>query len=322
MKVLVTGTRGFVGAAIERRLLAAGHTVVGAVRRRDLGAREVFLDLGEQAPIRGLPGDIEAVVHSAAMLATSRFSRETMVVNAGGTRRLLDWAGAAGVRHFVQISSIGAYGADCVGEDRREDTGLCWFPLMPAYLRSKAQAERHILAAGVPYTILRLPAVFGAGDTVVTPAIVPALLRAGVPRISGRDPRVSTLWVQNAAEAVAAVLARGPLRDAFNLTDGAARWSEFVGAFAAALGREVGWQKQGMHTLLTRSEDNENMYLVTTGHFGAHFPADKLLAALPALAFADWRDGVREAALAYRAAHGDEPVRAGLAGRQRRAGSV
>ena len=57
MKVLVTGTRGFVGAAIERRLIADGHEVLGAVRRRDLGAREVFLDLGTDAPIRDLPGD-------------------------------------------------------------------------------------------------------------------------------------------------------------------------------------------------------------------------------------------------------------------------
>ncbi len=316
MKVLVTGTRGFVGAAIARRLTEAGHTVVGAVRRRELGEREVFLDLAEQAPISGLPGDIDAVVHSAAMLATTRFSRETMAVNAGGTRRLLDWARTAGIRHFVQVSSIGAYGMHCVGEDRREDIGLCWSPLMPAYLRSKAQAERHVLAAGVPHTILRLPAVFGAGDTVVTPAIVPALLRGALPRLSRRDPRVSTLWVQNAAEVVAAVLARGPLGDAFNVTDGETRWSTFAGAFAAALPREVAWKQHGLHTMLTRSEDNEYQYLVTTGHFGAHFPSDKLISALPGLVLADWREGVREAVEAYRAAHGDQPVRAGLAARR------
>jgi len=322
MRVLVTGTRGFVGAAIERRLTDAGHTVIGAVRRRDLGEREVFLDLGDPSPIRGLPDGIDAVVHSAAVLATSRFSRETMVINADGTRRMLDWARGAGVRHFIQISSIGAYGSQCVGEDRREDTGLCWFPLMPAYLRSKAQAERHILAAGVPYTILRLPAVFGAGDTVVTPAVVPALLRGAFPRISTRDPRVSTLWVRNAAEAVAAVLEHGPTHDAFNLTDGETRWSDFVATFAAALQREVVWGKQRALTLLTRSEDNENMYLVTTGHFGAHFPADKLLAALPGLVFADWRDGVREAVAAYRVVHGDAPVRGGLAGQRGSASST
>lgn len=316
MKVLVTGARGFVGAVLERRLVAAGHDVVSAVRRRDLGEREVFLDLGADAPIRELPG-VDAVVHSAAVLGAGRFSRETMAVNAGGTRRLLDWARAAGVRHFVQISSIGAYGSHCVGEDRREDTGLCWSPLMPAYLRSKAEAERHVRAAGVPHTILRLPAVFGAGDTVVTPAIVPAILRGAVPRLSTRDPRVSTLWVRNAAEVVALALARGPLQDAFNLTDGETRWAAFVGAFAAALGREVAWASHSKATLLTRSEDNEYQYLVTTGHFGAHFPNDHLLAAFPGLAFADWREGVREAASAYRAAYGDRPVTAGLAARAR-----
>jgi nucleoside-diphosphate-sugar epimerase len=214
MKILVTGSRGFIGAAIERRLGAEGHTVVGAVRRRDLAAHEVFVDFAESGPIRGLPDDIEVVVHSAAHVGGTRFSRAVMAVNAGGTARLVAWARGAGVRHFVQISSIGAYGAQCVGEDRDEDTPLCWSPVMPAYLRSKAQAERYVVAGGVPYTILRLPAVFGAGDAVVTPAVVPELLQGGLPRVSRRDPRVSTLWVRNAAEVVAAVVRRGPLQTA------------------------------------------------------------------------------------------------------------
>lgn len=319
MKILVTGTRGFVGAALERRLRAAGHDVVSAVRRRELAAHEVFLDLGATEPIDGLPADVEAIVHSAAILGAGRFSRETMRVNAGGTRRLLAWARKAGVAHFVQVSSIGAYGAQCVGEDRREDTGLCWFPLMPAYLRSKAQAERHVRAAGVPYTILRLPGVFGANDTVVTPAIVPALLRSAVPRISRRDPRVSTLWVHNAAEVVAAVLARGPSNEAFNVTDGETRWAEFVGAFATALGRETVWDERSKATMITRSEDSEYQYLVTMGHFGAHFPTDRLLAAFPELALVDWRLGVHEAVAAYRALNGDLPVTGGLAAGVRRA---
>lgn len=315
MRVLVTGARGFVGAAVERRLRDAGHDVVSAVRRPELAAHEVFLDLGASQPIDALPTDIDAVVHSAGIVGSSRFSRETMRVNAGGTLRLLEWARKAGVAHFVQVSSIGAYGAQCVGEDRREDTGLCWFPLMPAYLRSKARAEHHVRAAGVPYTILRLPAVFGANDTVVTPAIVPALLRSALPRVSRSDPRVSTLWVRNAAEVAAAVLDRGPSNDAFNVTDGETRWTDLVGTYAAALGREPVWDQRSKATLLTRSEDNEYQYLVTTGHFGAHFPTDRLLAAFPELALADWREGVHEAVSAYRAAHGDVAVTAGLAAR-------
>ena len=320
MRILVTGARGFVGSAIERRLRAGGHDIVSGVRRRDLAEHEVFLDLGATEPIDGLPAGVDAIVHSAAILGAGRFSRETMRVNAGGTRRLLEWARKTSVGHFVQVSSIGAYGAQCVGEDRREDTRLCWFPLMPAYLRSKARAERHVRAAGVPYTILRLPAVFGANDTVVTPAIVPALLRNALPRISHRDPRVSTLWVRNAAEVVASVLERGPSSDAFNVADGETRWADFTGTYAATLGRELVWDERSKATLITRSEDNEYQYLVTTGHFGAHFPADRLLAVVPELELADWREGVHEAVAAYRAAHGEVAVTAGLAARARARG--
>jgi len=311
MKILITGGRGFIGAAIERRLLAGGHEVVSAVRRRDLRPHEVSLDLAVKGPIHGLPSDVDAVVHSAAIVGSTRFSRRTMSINAGGTRRLAQWARRVGVRHFVQISSIGAYGRHCVGEDVREDTGLCWSPLMPAYLRSKAQAERYVQAAGVPHTILRFPAVFGANGTVVTPAIVPSLFDGGLPRISRRNPRVSTLWVRNAAEVVAAVIDRGPIGDAFNVTDGETTWVDFVGVFATALGRELRWDPRTKLTLLTRSEDNVYQYLVTTGHFGAHFPTDKLHEAVPGLVFGDWREGICEAVDAYRAAYGDQSITAG-----------
>ncbi|HWB78542.1 MAG TPA: NAD-dependent epimerase/dehydratase family protein [Nannocystaceae bacterium] len=303
MKILVTGSRGFIGAAIARRLKAAGHEVIGLVRRSDLAADELFLDLADPAPISAgaLPAGVDAVVHSAAMMSSTRFSRAAMQVNAGGTQRLTTWAREAGVAHFVQVSSIGAYGLACVGEQRHEDTSLGWFPLLPAYLRSKARAERHVVAAGVPYTILRMPAVFGARDTVVTPAIVPSLLRGAMPWIRSRDRIVSTLWVENAAGVVAAVLARAPLQAALNVADGEVPWSQIVDTFGAALGVEVVWRKHGLHTLLTRSEDYVFQYMVTTGGFGAQFPTDRMHAALPGLALADWRDGVREAVQAYRA---------------------
>jgi len=90
---------------------------------------------------------------------------------------------------------------------------------------------------------------------------------------------------------VAAVLARGPLHDAYNLCDGETRWDRFVDTFAEALGRTFAWRRFGAHTLVTRTGDNAYQYLVTTGAFGAHFPTDKLMAALPGLTLADWRDG-------------------------------
>jgi nucleoside-diphosphate-sugar epimerase len=228
-----------------------------------------------------------------------------MRVNADGTRRLATWAREAGVGHFVQVSSVAAYGLACMGEHRHEDTGLAWFPLLPAYLRSKAQAERHIVAAGVPHTILRMPAVFGARDTVVTPAVVPAIVREDMPWVLGRHKLVSTLWVENAAEVVRAVLASGPQGAAFNVADGEVPWREYVEAFGSALGMPVAWRKYGAHTFVTRSEDYVYQYIVTTGSFGAHFPTDRLRAALPGLALADWRDGVRAAVDAYRAEASD-----------------
>jgi nucleoside-diphosphate-sugar epimerase len=72
MKVLMTGATGYVGEAVARRLLAAGHDVAALVRSEAssakaeaLGARPVAGDLEDPASLEGLAGDAEALVYAA-----------------------------------------------------------------------------------------------------------------------------------------------------------------------------------------------------------------------------------------------------------------
>lgn len=313
MKVLITGSRGFVGKAVLEHLRARGHEVVGAVRRKDLADFEVCFDICKRSDYDALPRDVDAIVHSAAVVASERFSKSTMQINAEGTRHLAGWARRNRIPHFVHISSIAAYGTHAVGEERREDTGLCRFPLHPAYLRSKAQAERYLMRARIPYTTLRLPGIFGAGDTVATPAIVPAILRGAVPWVWRKDRRITTLYVHNFADMVEQVLQAGPQNEAFNCADGETTWEQFVEEYGKVLDRQVPWDRRPLLDAVTNFANQEFGYVVTNGYLGAHFPADKFRDALGYRPRLDWRQGVQEAVHAYLDEHGEVPITAGLA---------
>ena len=87
-------------------------------------------------------------------------------VNVGGTANMIDAARKAGVRRFIQISSLAA----------RE-------PELSDYGRSKARAERLVAASGLEWTILRPPARMGETAPVVSeksyvesePSVTPAV---------------------------------------------------------------------------------------------------------------------------------------------------
>jgi nucleoside-diphosphate-sugar epimerase len=173
--VAVTGASGNVGTALLRRLTAPGSGVAevrGLARRRppDMApyssVRWHLADLGEVASEEVLGeflDGVDAVVHLAWALQPGRRPDELHQVNVEGTRRVVQAAAAAGVRHVVHLSSIGAYAAGAVGQRVTEDWPTTGIP-SAQYSRDKSEAERIVrgLLARHPDTTL----------TVVRPTLV------------------------------------------------------------------------------------------------------------------------------------------------------
>ncbi len=130
------------------------------------GACVVHGDLRDEAALRSLVQGVEAVIHVAAVYRTAghpdSYYRE---INVGGTRRLLDAAGAAGVQRFVHTSTVGVHG-DVQTVPADEDS-----PFAPAdiYQVTKVEAERLALELGrergLPVVVLRPGAIYGPGET-------------------------------------------------------------------------------------------------------------------------------------------------------------
>jgi len=130
MKILVTGTEGYLGSLLAPLLLQRGHEVIGV----DTGFYKVgWLYNGTELTAKTLNKDIrkitaedlqgvEAVVHMAELSndPTGQLSPTiTFDINHKGSVRLANLAKAAGVRRFVYMSSCSVYGV-ATGEDVTE----------------------------------------------------------------------------------------------------------------------------------------------------------------------------------------------------------
>ncbi len=153
LRVAVTGASGNVGTALLRRLTAPGSGVAevrGLARRQPPsiapydGVRWHLADLGEtrsEQELTRLLDGVDAVVHLAWALQPGRHPEALRQVNVEGTRRVVRAAVAAGVRHVVHMSSLGAYAPGAPDAKVAEDWPTTGVPTSQ-YSRDKAEAER------------------------------------------------------------------------------------------------------------------------------------------------------------------------------------
>ncbi len=176
MQVLLTGASGFVGRAVQARLLAeSAHTLRSAMRQLPV---DVPTDLDVcAAPTLGASADwrlplsgIEVVVHCAARVHVMSEEApnplaEFRRANVEGTLCLARQAVEAGVRRFVFVSSIKVNG-ESTSPGRPYCAESTPEPMDP-YGISKLEAEAGLreLAkeTGLEVVIIRPPLVYGPG---------------------------------------------------------------------------------------------------------------------------------------------------------------
>lgn len=178
MKIAVTGASGQVGTLLSERLTGtAGLELVPLGRGEDWGA-----------PIAAA----DAVVHLAGTLQPRR-GESYGEANVETSRTVATAAAAGSPRRIVFLSYVGA----------ARDAGN-------AYLRSKAEAEELLIAAGVPTTIFRCLHVFGPPERPgpTAGAFIARGDRAVIVPGRGRQ-RIAPLFLGDVVAAVAAA-ATGP----------------------------------------------------------------------------------------------------------------
>jgi nucleoside-diphosphate-sugar epimerase len=193
MKVLLTGSSGFIGGELKRALAGQGHEVYCLNRTASGEEREIVWDFSSRLPaslkndgqleMRGeLPAHIDAVIHVAAKASfKSIFDCELYDVNAVATAQLAAWARRASAL-FVFASMAGLHGhASFIDRNTVVEP-------QNHYAMSKYIAEQQIKMVLDDYVILRIGGVYGLDGPAhlgLNRAITAAYHHGEVPVLAG-----------------------------------------------------------------------------------------------------------------------------------------
>jgi nucleoside-diphosphate-sugar epimerase len=208
MKALVIGGGGFLGGAIVRQLLGAGHYVRNYSRGRyadleALGVEQHQGDLADAAALARACTGCDIVFHVAARAGLGGRWIDYYRTNVVGTRNVVRTCRERGIARLVYTSSPSVVfdGRDMEGVDETVPYPRRYEAHYP---RSKALAERHVLSANGPdlaTVALRPHLIWGPGDNHLIPRIL-ARARAGrLRRVGTGSKRVDSVYVDNAADA-------------------------------------------------------------------------------------------------------------------------
>ncbi len=153
MKTLITGANGFIGSAVMRCLLEAGHDIRVMVRpgseRRNLEGLSVEIiegDLQDKASLEQAVKDCNAVFHVAADYRLWIPDPDNMYrTNVTGTRDLMLASTEAGVEKIVYTSSVAVLGLNKDGSPANEETPMTEDNIIGHYKRSKYLAENEVI---------------------------------------------------------------------------------------------------------------------------------------------------------------------------------
>jgi nucleoside-diphosphate-sugar epimerase len=230
-KILVTGPDGFVGTEVCGALTKRNHRVCGAQWEAGAlpeGCESVVVgDINGDTNWENALKDIDTVVHLAARVHVMNDTSDDPLsafreVNVEGTRHLAEKAAAAGVQHFVFISSIKVNGESTTGKAFSEKD--IPKPEDP-YAVSKWEAEqvlRDIEAkTDMSVTVLRPPLVYGPGVKANFKKMIQFVER-GIPLPLGSiDNKRSLLGLGNFADVICLCVENKAARgETFLLSDG------------------------------------------------------------------------------------------------------
>ncbi|ATX83086.1 NADH dehydrogenase [Mariprofundus ferrinatatus] len=191
-RVCIIGGSGFVGRAIARQAVAAGHQVTVACRHparaRDQlvkGVRLARVDVTDGSGLAEAVAGVDVVINLVGLLF-EKGRQNFEAAHTKGAGHVLEACRSAGVKQLLHMSALGA------GQVEGSK-----------YAGTKAEAEALVAASGLNYTIFRPSIIYGAGDSFFNKFKAMSQMLPVLPVISG-ETRFQPVWVEDVARAFVA----------------------------------------------------------------------------------------------------------------------
>jgi len=113
--VLITGGTGFLGKALTKTFLEKSHRVYSLSRHPPAPAENLVPLQGDillpDLGLENVPQDIDAIIHSAALLSFKPSDKDSLyATNCLGTRNVIQWMKKHGIRRLYHVSTAYLFG--------------------------------------------------------------------------------------------------------------------------------------------------------------------------------------------------------------------
>jgi UDP-glucose 4-epimerase len=169
LNIILTGSNGFLGTALTKKLAESSFNIRHMLRRLSAESPDNSFEIGDicgETDFRVALNDMEVVIHVAARAHLSKDQAidplaEYRAVNTAGSESLARQAAEAGVKRFIFISSIGVNGLNSISPFSESDEESPHDP----YTTSKYEAEVILKKigneTGMEVIIIRPPLIYG-----------------------------------------------------------------------------------------------------------------------------------------------------------------
>jgi nucleoside-diphosphate-sugar epimerase len=230
MKALVTGATGFLGGALTRRVKNMNWDVTALGRNASKldeleaqGVKTEQIDLKDKAGLDEACKDQQIVFHCAAFPSPWGNYEKFYQANVIGTRNVVHACHVNKVKRLVYVSTPSIY-FDYNSRLNVKETDPLPEPVSN-YAATKLLAEEEIdkaFASGLATITIRPRALFGPGDTVIFPRLIPRLQSGRLPILGDGENIVDLTYIENVVDALLLCAASGSktLGKKYNISNG------------------------------------------------------------------------------------------------------
>jgi nucleoside-diphosphate-sugar epimerase len=210
MKALITGATGFLGGALTRRLYGMGWDVTALGRNaakldqlENEGLHVFQQDLKDKSGMIAACKDQEIVFHCAALPSPWGNFEAFYQANVIGTRNVIRGCEEHKVKRLVYVSTPSLYFGYSSRTNVKETDPLP--EPVSNYAATKILAEQELdeaFAKGLATIAIRPRAIFGPGDTVIFPRLIPQLQSGRLPILGDGENIVDLTYIENVVDAL------------------------------------------------------------------------------------------------------------------------